>query len=1351
MEEFNSMSRGIGASQVYIGNVYGGIGGTGGPGAYGGMGGMGQGPGISAGMMHINNMYGASRQAHTMLLPWLAPRALFNADTVAGASARRACTENTRVGLLSRLKEWAHDSDSSPIFWLSGMAGTGKSTVAYTLCKHWRAQGSLGASFFCSRDDTKARSRISVIPTIVQQLLLLNKPFAHLIEQVPIELIIPASDEHIDELLAKPWSSATSQSDVQLKTKLMVVVIDALDEIENDQGSKLIKQLIQALSGSKGLRGLKFFVTSRPHPRIVDECSSINERAVYHMEDINPREASQDVRRFLDAELADLPAVQLEGITAESGGLFIYASTIVRYLHPPNFVLSPKQKEKRLNMLKTTGSHVTKPHSPYEFLIDSLYRAILTQALPDIGDEVEISKRVLYCVITTCRPLKLSDLAALVVDATEEPDDIAVHNSLQLFYAVLYVSARDRCIYTFHKSFSDFILDPHRSPEYANPARSYFVERTHDCLAIMFKSLHFNFCNLTSSFLFDEDDKGLLERVETSFGSELRYACQYWAAHLASVQQDFQHGQQLTTLLLKFCSLKVLFWMEAMNLMKLDCRLPLHLARNWTLQVPNAELNIYMAASQRLWISFSQSPAMRSTPHLYISSLATELALTTVSDSSALEKWRKHFPGLPLLKYSGILQQRKLMTLTHTSEVFTVAMSPTSTHIVSGLNDSNMWIWDAATGIELMRLKGHTDSVRSVAFSPDAARIVSGSLDKTVRIWDAITGNEVMKIEGHSRQVWSVAFSPDGTQIVSGSYDKTVRIWDATTGNEVMKMEGHTDYVLSVAFSPNGAQIVSGSEDQTVQIWDVTSGKNVMQMKGHRDRVWSVAFSPNSAHVVSGSGDTTVRIWDVATGNEVTKLQGHAFYLRSVAFSPNGAQIVSGSGDETVRIWDSTTGKELTKIEGHGDDVWSVEFSSNGAQIVSGSSDGTIRIWDATIGIQVVKEGHNEEVNSVAFSPNGTQIVSGSEDMTVRIWDPTTGNQAKKMEGHSQRVWSVAFSPDGLHIASGSGDSTVIIWDAGTGEEIRKLEGHSDDVTSIAFSPSSTQVVSGSGDKTVRVWNITTGIEMIKMEGHSDHVSSVAFSLTSAHIVSGSMDNTIQVWDANTGNNIMKVEGHTYHVRSVAFAPNGKQVVSGSSDGTIRIWDVTTGDEVMQMEGLSPEIWSVAFSPNSAQIVSGSNDGSVQIWDAITGSEIMKIQENIGGVLSVTFAPTGIHIMSGSTDSTIRLWDTRCNIQSVGLGTLVGSPTGNVSAGDSDGMRIWQTLTSDQLSCLWHPQENGWVVLSGHADIRLFWYPPEFHSTLPTLPCIQIISTRAQTQLAFDPHSLGLAWKSIFSPQGESQ
>ncbi|KAF7377893.1 WD40 repeat-like protein [Mycena sanguinolenta] len=1297
------------AKTINIQHVQGGTGGTGGYGGQrGGRGGIGQGNNFYADRVHVENMYGSSGDAD--LLPWFAPKALFNADAAAGGPARRACTDNTRIGLISRLKQWACDTsdNSSPIFWLSGMAGTGKSTVAYTLCQHWKEERRLGASFFCSRNDEKARSRAFIIPTIVRQLLDNHKPFTHSLRDVPID-VIPVLARHVDELLVQPWlQSMASQSSEQPGPPL-VVVIDALDEIEgNDQGPQLIKQIIQAVSASEmRLRGLKFFVTSRPHPRIKEECNSIARRAVYHMEEINPKEAFEDVRHFVDAELGALPRDRREDIVTKSSGLFIYAATLVRYVCPPDFRLSARQQQKRLDTLLKSGGGAKVLDSEYG--IDSLYDSILTQALPNMGQEVETSKRVLYAVVTTRRPLTVADLAPLVVDPTEEADEEAVHNSLNSFYAVLYISPRDRCIYTFHKSFADFILDPDRSPELANAATSYFRDRTCNCFHIMNKSLRFNICNLTSSFLLDEDDKGLSERVTTEIGPELRYACQHWAAHLASVRHDCQKDmQQLSALLLDFHKLKVLFWMEAMNLLQLDCRLAIHLVRTWVLQlqVQNAELNEYMAAGQRLWASFFRGQVSLSTPHLYFSSLARELALTS---AVTLTNWRRHFPGLPSIECKGISLRGMLMSIEgHSKSVTSVAFSPDGARVVSGSNDNTVRIWDATTGTEVIKMGGHSQSVRSVAFSPDGARIVSGSDDETVRIWDARTGAEMTKMQGHSEWVTSVAFSPNGAHVVSGSGDETVRIWDVRTGAEVTKMEGHSGSVCSVAFSPDGAYVVSGS-DETVWIWDTKTGAEVTKMKGHSEWVTSVAFSPNGAHVVSGSGDKTVRIWDAMTGTEVTKMEGHRGFVCSVAFSPDGARIVSGSDDETVWIWDARTGTEVTKMLGHSRSVNSVAFSPDGARVVSGSDDKTVWIWDVMVGADVTEiEGHSRAVNSVAFSPDGVHVVSGSDDKTVRIWDVTTGTEVTKMEGHSNDVRSVAFSPNGAHIVSGSVDETVRIWDARTGTKLIKIEGHSGIVRSVAFSPDSTCIVSASDNETVWIWDAITGAEVAKMKGHNSFVSSVAFSPDGAHIVSGSDDNTVRIWNARTGTEVTKMQGHSELVRSVTFSPDGTRVMSGSFDETIRIWDTMTGAEVTKIEEDSDFVTSVAFSPDGIHIVFGSDDKTVRIWDMRTGTEVTKMGGHSEWVTSVAFSPDGVHVVSGSYDKTVRIWDVRTGAEATkmeGHSKLVHSvaflPDGVPTVSGSD----YKTMGFVQLPHL-STFRNGWVMPPWRLPHSLVLVPP---------------------------------------------
>jgi hypothetical protein len=122
----------------------------------------------------------------------------------------------------------------------------------------------------------------------------------------------------------------------------------------------------------------------------------------------------------------------------------------------------------------------------------------------------------------------------------------------------------------------------------------------------------------------------------------------------------------------------------------------------------------------------------------------------------------------------------------------------------------------------------HDDYINSVAFSPDGKWLATRSFDGTVKLWDAATGQELLTLKGYSDVVTSVTFSPDGKRLATGSLDHIVKLWDAATGQELLTLKGHSDVVHSVAFSPDGKRLASGSADRTVKLWDAATEKEVL-------------------------------------------------------------------------------------------------------------------------------------------------------------------------------------------------------------------------------------------------------------------------------------------------------------------------------------------------------------------------------------------------------------------------------------------------------------------------------------------------------------------------------------------
>ncbi|KAG9080005.1 hypothetical protein FRC06_007195 [Ceratobasidium sp. 370] len=102
-----------------------------------------------------------------------------------GTKVRRTeCTLGTRAPLLDDLLEWANDEDGAKVYWMNGMAGTGKTTIACSLCHMLKRTNQLAASFFCSRQLPGCRDISRIVPTLSYQLARSSSAFKDQLCQV---------------------------------------------------------------------------------------------------------------------------------------------------------------------------------------------------------------------------------------------------------------------------------------------------------------------------------------------------------------------------------------------------------------------------------------------------------------------------------------------------------------------------------------------------------------------------------------------------------------------------------------------------------------------------------------------------------------------------------------------------------------------------------------------------------------------------------------------------------------------------------------------------------------------------------------------------------------------------------------------------------------------------------------------------------------------------------------------------------------------------------------------------------------------------------------------------------------
>ncbi|EUC57206.1 vegetative incompatibility protein HET-E-1 [Rhizoctonia solani AG-3 Rhs1AP] len=1073
---------------------------------------------------------------------------------------RGGCTPGTRQPQIDLLLEWAHDPDAGRTCWMNGMAGTGKTTIAYSVCTNLEQASALGASFFCSRVIPECRQVKHIIPTIAYQLARYSLPFRCALDKV-LELYPDARSRTLkiqyQKLLVEPL--------VQVQASVpsdFIVVIDALDECENEES---LGQILDLLLSPTSVLPIRFFVSSRPEPEInrrMTELIGKQDRRQLVLHDLNADGVKSDIEAYMRHELEHVPLADLQwsGLIDRCGVLFIYASTVCRLVKQGHQTRTLNEAISVIVDSTPSSAHEDEP------VIDELYSIILTTTFDKAkmrqGD-IRRTRGMLDTVVCAIEPMTLDALVSVLeLECVEQANAL-----LQPLRSVLNVTSAG-LVTTLHASFPDFLLSAARSGSFHCVSTRRHTTLTESCFRLIKATKpQFNICGLASSYLADDEVTDIDERVRRSISVGLVYACRYWSTHLCLGD----YNEIMVDVVRSFFCDRLLLWMEILNLTK-NIRFGasnIRKVEQWCLVSVSKDLIRVVRDGEQFVSVYANHPISQSTPHIYVSMLAFWPRTRPISIA-----YMPRTTGI--LHPSGTAIARRQPALLATwrlSEeiVSSISLSSDGSRIVAATQDAVELI-DTSTGDRvLQKADTQTEGVQAVALSPDGANIAFGG-NSGVYMLD-VKNETIQEVLKPSSTVLSTVFSPDGSQFACGPSDGDTHIYTSRKGDQVVDpLKVHTGYINSVRFSPDGCFLASGSDDSSIKIWNVKTGHMMgSPLRGHTRSVFSVSYSPDGTRLASASDDGTIRVWDLIMGQiALGPLTEHSGPVGCVAFSPDGAYIASGSHDMTIRVYNSHTGQTvLGPLEAHTDWVSSIIFSPDCTQLFSGSHDGTVRLWniqdlDTPSSLQPT---FPQNFYSARYSPDGLLVVSGSYDGNVCVWNVLTGEMVLgPLSGHSRPVVAVDYSPNSAYIASASRDSTLRIWSAQDGRDLYgPIQGHTKEVNCVRFSPDGTLLVSGSDDSTVRVWDVSRGQCVIEpLRGHSGPVYSVAFSPNGASVVSGSYDRTTRVWDIKTGQTVIgPLQGHKDRVSSVEFSPGGSQILSGSWCGTIRTWDAQNGQPLL--------------------------------------------------------------------------------------------------------------------------------------------------------------------------------------------
>jgi len=492
------------------------------------------------------------------------------------------CLPGTRIDLLDEIYSWADGQDGRHIFWLSGLAGTGKSTIARTVARSYYDKQRLGASFFFSRGGGDVGHAGAFVTSIAVQLAC-NVPSS----RQHIRSVVEERSDIASQSLRDQWRHLILGPLSKLEEPLAyVLTVDALDECDDENDIRIIVQLLGEARSLERVR-LRVFLTSRPEVPIRHGILRIpdaeHQDVVLH--NISPSIVDHDISIFLEYNLrliaqecyqaADWPGKEvIKQLCQSASGLFIWAATACRFIQQGGQFVDERLRAilgdgYSIEDSPTDGSSAEDsstdglPAVLPEKRLNDMYLTVLQSALRKYKKQerkkwYKLMRETLGVVILLFSPLSISSLAWLLRIPNER-----VHRTLYELHSILSIPEdHGRPLRLHHPSFRDFLLNKDRCGDafWVDEKQAHAALAGH-CIQLMSSALKQDICGVSApGMLVTEIER---HKVEQSLPPSLQYACLYWVQHMQKSGTQLRDNDQVHG----FLQEHLLHWLEALGWM----------------------------------------------------------------------------------------------------------------------------------------------------------------------------------------------------------------------------------------------------------------------------------------------------------------------------------------------------------------------------------------------------------------------------------------------------------------------------------------------------------------------------------------------------------------------------------------------------------------------------------------------------------------------------------------------------------------------------------------------------------------------------------------------------------------
>ncbi|KAH7918285.1 WD40 repeat-like protein [Leucogyrophana mollusca] len=1138
----------------------------------------------------------------------------------------RICLPSTRHGLLSEIMAWVANPSGKRAFWLHGVAGTGKSTVANTVTARFTKVGRLGASFRFNRDVDGRNGPAFLFGSIAYQLASFSNTLKdHILAAVKAhgKMTQFSPREQLQRYIIEPMSRITFSGPI-------VIVIDALDECGSERDRRDILGAIKDEMANfppfvKLLLASRYEVDIRYH--LERGCLSTSIDGVDGtLRDILDYIAAQML------EIADrhaLPSDWLEPdmqakLARHADGLFIWASVAC------DFIFRSDDPKVALHyMVSTEILHPTGQGGA----LDALYTGILRQASANLPSSVSTSnlRNIIGAIVTAKTPLTQQGLDMLLgLNDRILQRSILLPDGSQLEVTTCSsVIARlgsmlrkeDGYVRVLHASIFDFFTSPTRCTDsrfYIDKElfSRFLASRCFDAMRVLKRDI----CSINDPTKMNRDIKDLSQRLEDNVPEHVRYGCLYWHLHLADVTTE---DRELFQAAKDWLSTHLLHWFEVMSLWGDAGSILIVFNRiiPWfEHHLQSDEVLLLLKDADRFVRQFFE-PIRCNAAHIYASAIPF-----TPRHSSIFKLFAPALTQIPKMLTDLPESPSPLITLPVLGATCHPEISCDGSRFTCVHDYTTLRLWDLntcnPTGEPLI---GHQSSICDTCFSDDGTRVASVDQDGVIFVWDTVEYKAVGGPFGHHWKypdAGNISLVDDHVVFMRGDVRRYVEVWNYLTGESV------ESYEVGDSSSLHGRYILNKGETVHCLILDALTGMDNTPPYARSIGLLDASFPARSQvrRVACQLLGGEIRVFNTETGALIGIPIPEHFHI---LMSPCGQWLATRDrGDirpdslrttSVVDVYSASTGEQLMSRQTQV--TWGLLFWSIGSLLFfdMSRSEATFDIWDMetmthTGALQV-------PLRDVGFHRASRQriIISAWDTTSVTVWD--IAPLAKPMTQQTPYIKHFELSPTGEHALLTTSEGKVMALGAATWPCTSFMMEHAKHP--VSFSPAGSLVATGSSSGDLLVWNPATNNLKQRLYGVGGTTVSIAISPNNTSLVAASDDGRMHLWDVASGRKLCTTQTvvAARYINALYLCADGRSVVYLSREAGIGMVDIMTSPS--RTCDLPDNHWRWAeLSRDATQITCVSESGNIGLLDGITGQVMNTSTSSLNGsVVEVAWSP----------------------------------------------------------------------------------------------------------------------------------